>query len=165
MELWNLLLPTRKVVIDCHFGMDEARNRIENSIQPMRSFREHLYDINGKPFEGTFAHDSFKVTRVIRYRNSFLPVITGRLEWTGEACRLSLNMTLRPFVRAFMLIWLGAAFFGCVEVTYAVISAQASFSAELAIPYGILIFGFLLMRFAFRPEANKASQYFQELLQ
>jgi hypothetical protein len=47
----------------------------------------------GKPFCGEVNDDSFKIQRVIWYRNSFLPVITGTITAKGEGYPKKRTMT------------------------------------------------------------------------
>ena len=55
---------------------------------------------------GTLSESGFKIRRVIHYRNSFLPQISGTFEPSSDG-RLTVRMTfsLHPFVIGFMLFW------------------------------------------------------------
>src|SRR6476469_5057876 len=59
------------------------------------------------PFIGTVRTDSFKLRRDIRYRNSFLPLIRGRVAPLGSGARLDITMFIHPAVGVFLVFWLG----------------------------------------------------------
>jgi hypothetical protein len=61
---------------------------------------------DGKPFRGNVERDGFQVTRVIGYRNSFLPVVSGTVEPRGSGSRVRVEMRLHGFVMAFLPLFL-----------------------------------------------------------
>ena len=61
---------------------------------------------SGSGYEGVIQSDSFKINRVISYRNSFLPVIKGSVSsFMGER-EITISMELNLFVKLFMIFWL-----------------------------------------------------------
>jgi len=60
-------------------------------------------------FWGEVGGDSFRVRRKINYRNSFLPLVRGRIHPVIGGATVSVVMYLHPFVAAFMVFWLSAA--------------------------------------------------------
>ena len=59
------------------------------------------------PFIGSVQENSFRIRRDIRHRNSFLPLIWGRIVATGTSTRVSVTMFIHPLVAVFMTFWLG----------------------------------------------------------
>ena len=51
-----------------------------------------------KPFEGTVSPTGFTISRAIRYRNSFLPLINGRFAATPTGTTVMVTMKLHPLV-------------------------------------------------------------------
>jgi hypothetical protein len=100
------------------------------------------------PFIGSVSDDWFKIHRDIRYRNSFLPMIRGRVTPNGFGSRVDVTMSLHPLVGLFMIFWLGGVG----------LSAFAIRSASSVIPVGMFIFGAALTAAGFFPEAMKAKQ-------
>ena len=98
------------------------------------------------PFIGTVQEDSFRIQRDISYRNSFLPLVWGRIEPTGTSTRVSVTMFIRPLVAVFMTSWLGMA------------GNFALSSPATPIAWGMVIFGIALTVGAFFPEALKAKR-------
>jgi hypothetical protein len=102
-------------------------------------------------FVGTVEDDSFRIRRDIRYRNSFLPLIWGRITLTGTGSRIYVTMFLHPLVALFMVFWLVMA---------------GNFALNLQPPslvaVGMFIFGVVLTVAGFFPEAIKAKRLISE---
>lgn len=114
---------------------------------------------SGGQYEGTVNPREFKISRVISYRNSFLPVILGTVSSGSGGTEIRLSMRMNLFVMVFMGIWLsiaGLATLGSLSVvTIALLKFKpASLNAFLLIPLGMFLFGYLLMLFAFKAEAK-----------
>jgi len=60
-----------------------------------------------RPFEGEVREDGFTISRVINYRNSFLPVIEGKVVAKGDGSELHVELRPARAVRLFLSIWLG----------------------------------------------------------
>jgi hypothetical protein len=102
----------------------------------------------GAPFIGSVQDESFKFRRDIRYRNSLLPMLWGRVAPNGVGARVYVTMFIHPLVAFFMIFWLGIVGYGAVSVP----------SASSVIPSGMFIFGIALRVGAFIPEAIKAKR-------
>lgn len=61
---------------------------------------------SGSRYEGTIESGSFKINRVISYRNSFLPVIKGAVSSFMDHREIRISMRLNLFVKLFMSTWL-----------------------------------------------------------
>lgn len=59
-------------------------------------------------FRGQLKSGTFNISRIIDYRNSFLPDIKGTFHPQNDGTRITLSMRLNPFVAVFMAVWLGA---------------------------------------------------------
>jgi len=102
------------------------------------------------PFIGTVQDDSFRIRRDIRSRNSFLPLIWGRVVPIGTGARVSVTMFIHPLVALIVMLWLGMA---------------ANFAVTLPSPFvpsGMFILGVALMIGGFFPEAMKARRLISE---
>ena len=96
--------------------------------------------------------------RDIRYRNSFLPRIYGKVVPSPGGAQVDVLMTLHPVVALFILFWLGAVGFGA-----AVTAAHSSLQAAL-FPLGMFVFGVALTFVGFFPEALKARRLLEQNL-
>ncbi len=109
------------------------------------------------PFIGSVEEESFKFYRDIRYRNSFLPRVQGRLVATPTGTRVNVIMFLHPFVAVFVTFWLGMVGFGALTI----------FSAgevSSLIPAGMFLFGVALVCGGFFSEAFKAKRILSDAL-
>jgi hypothetical protein len=93
-------------------------------------------------------YDSFELQRAILYRNSFLPIIRGRIVPIEVGTRVNVTMYLHPVVALFMTFWLGA-------VGYALRAASSTSRLPLLLMF---LFGVALTTGGFFPEAFKAKR-------
>jgi len=101
-------------------------------------------DPSGPPFKGTVTDSRFKLRRNIFYgRNSFLPIIWGRLVPTFTGTRITVTMFLHPLVAIFMAFWL-------------IVTGGLNFGPFDPVLGLLLLFGIGLVVFGFFPEAIKA---------
>lgn len=112
-----------------------------------------------QPFRGRVTGDGFKISRQIRYRNSFLPVLIGTLRRSGSGTEVAVVMRMHLVVAAFSAFWLAGVLSALVGIT----SSHGPLGATLAIA-GMLVFGLALVGFSFGIEASKAEALLTELL-
>ncbi len=125
-----------------------------------------------KPYQGEVSPNRFKISRVIYYRNSFLPIIKGELKADLGGTRLDIKMSLHPFVIVFMAIWFGGVGLGAMATIFGALSTliQEGITSlpslfPLGIPWGMFIFGYLLVMGFFKFEAAKSKAFFQKLFE
>lgn len=75
------LLPFDKFRIDTSLTSVEVHNALAAAVEPRKRFR---FGRGRCPFEGELGIDSFTLTRIISYRNSFIPSIRGRIITTSS---------------------------------------------------------------------------------
>jgi hypothetical protein len=128
--------------------VERLRSIVRDKLTIRESFRRMWPFGNpiGAPFIGSVQDESFKIRRDIRYRNSFLPMIRGRVTPNGVGARVYVTMFIHPLVALFMIFWFGVVGYGAVSVP----------STSSMIPGGMFIFGIALTLGAFIPEAIKA---------
>ncbi len=83
-----LVLPYERLTIETALPIEEAQRRLADAIEPKRAIR-WAWSASAKPFQGTIAGDRFEMSRVIRYRNSFLPQISGQISFRATRARRS----------------------------------------------------------------------------
>jgi hypothetical protein len=106
------------------------------------------------PFVGYVKEDSFRLQRNIRYRNSFLPLIRGRIVPTETGTQVQVTMFMHPVAVIFMVFWLW--------VTWPYAPADQSTSAHPSWP--LFAFGLVLALGGFFPEAIKAKRMLTEVV-
>src|SRR5262245_29955350 len=64
------------------------------------------------PFIGIITGERFQIRRAISYRNSFLPVVVGRISPAPDGSRIDLIVRVRAAVGVTMTLWLAATLVG-----------------------------------------------------
>src|SRR5687768_10407578 len=94
-------------VLTSKLSIEEIKRRLVNNIEPKKSFSFFGFNkSSNKPYKGQIIGDTFTISRIINYRNSFLPVITGRIStFLGKT---QINVKMRPVtsVLIFISVWL-----------------------------------------------------------
>jgi len=113
------------------------------------------------PFVGRVDIESFQIHRDIRYRNSFLPIISGRIESTPTGSHVRVTMRMHLLVSLFMVIW----FSGVASAIWAsAFGSKLQSTAGLVAPIGMFAFGIFLVSLCFFPEAIKAKKIIEAAL-
>lgn len=164
------LLPYEHFTIRTSLSEAEVHRRLADSIEPYQMLR--WFWGNHRPYQGSISADEFQVTRIIGYRNSFLPRISGRIGSDLGQTTIDIKMMLHPLVIAFLAFWMlfvGLGFLAAVVSTMNSLLNPAH--ASDASPAAILATGFMLVFAAamtvgfFKLEALKSKRFFRELLE
>lgn len=162
-------LPFENYVLTSKLSIEEVTRRLADNIEPKKSFRFSGFNkSSNKPYEGQILGDTFIISRIINYRNSFLPIITGHIStFLGKT---QINVKQRPvtFVLIFISLWLGIVGLACLEIILAGLFQfrhvlQIGFSPMLLIPFGMFLFGCLLTTLAFKAESKKSKEFLERL--
>ncbi|PKN93757.1 MAG: hypothetical protein CVU44_08045 [Chloroflexi bacterium HGW-Chloroflexi-6] len=160
-------LPYERFRIRTSLSSQEAVNRLENAIEPKRFFR--FFGASEKPYEGKLEGSHFEISRIIGYRNSFLPRIKGDVESEISGCSISISMQPHVFVITFMIFWLGGVGFAFLAALGSFVSSLGQTSTAdpsfLLIPGGMFIFGYLMVLGGFKFESVKSKKFFQRLFE
>jgi hypothetical protein len=108
-----LFAPFERLTIETPLTPEEARQRLAEVVEPKRLFR--FFSRDHKPYQGDLDGYHFEVTRIIHYRNSFLPVIKGEIRSGLGGSVIDITMQPHLFAIIFMTLWFGVAgtiFFG-----------------------------------------------------
>ena len=157
------MFPTQRFTIHSSLSPELVRQKLLDIVQPPGKNRWNRRNPE-KPYEGEVGEHSFQIIRIINYRNSFLPVIKGRITPEGMGSQIDIEMTLHPFVFIFMLIWLGMV--GQMGILFLVATiAEGTFEPAALVPVAMFIFGCLLTVLGFKPEADRTQKFLQHLLE
>jgi hypothetical protein len=155
-------LPFEKYTISTSLSVEEAKRRLLDNLEPSRNLQ---YIGNAtKPYSGRIGIEEFTISRVIRYRNSFLPDIKGR--FVNEMGHTEIHIVMRPtiVVLAFMGVWMSGILIACVASLVSLLAPSGGpFSPMELIPFGMLLFGYLLCTLGFKVESAKSKQFLAEL--
>jgi len=114
------------------------------------------------PFDGSVTGRTFRLVRVIGYRNSFLPVIRGRISDSPHGgTTVRVRMTLHLVTALFMAAWLG---FVGAGVAWSSLGDLDNIDPHTSLLLGMMLFGVLLPVVGFYPEARKAERLLRTAL-
>jgi YD repeat-containing protein len=140
---------------------DVVAERVRRVVSPAPTFWEtlalswRLRKASGSPFLGSVENLSFRIRRNIQYRNSFLPMIRGKITSAPTGSRIDVFMYMHPFSLVFMLVW-----FGLLVLTESrIVDANI---ARSFFPKGMAIFGLALSLGGFFFEALKVMPLLSE---
>jgi hypothetical protein len=162
--VWSelLALPWRRYEILSHLQPGEALAAITRVTTPGRSiwrpFRAPATD-----FEGRIGADGFAINRVIRYRNSFLPMIAGRITPAATGTLIAISMRPMWFVLIFWLFWMT-----CVAAFFAIALFRRNGVQHrpdlVLLASGMFAVGYLICSVGFGVEARWAKQMLEKTL-
>lgn len=153
-------LPFENITYQSKYNTQQILEKVEDILEPKKVFRiTGMLGSDHKPYEGFVSGNSFKMSRIINYQNSFLPTVTGFVEkdYNGTA-KINVKMRLHFFVILFLCVWFGGVGIGVL----AALSSQ-EFSAFSVIPFLMLFFGYALTTGAFKYESLKTKKYLADL--
>ncbi|WP_338814353.1 hypothetical protein V9L05_03175 [Bernardetia sp. Wsw4-3y2] len=163
-------LPYENLTYKTHLSKEEILKRLNNKTEPEQWIRMSGVFSSGKhkEYEGVINENSFKISRIIGYRNSFLPRIEGKIEEGKGSTLIHIKMRLHTFVLVFLVIWLSVMFIAATflittfsrEVSHQSISSLASFT-----PFLMIIIISIVTILAFHYEGNKSKEFFQNLFE
>ena len=162
-------LPLEDYTLTSKLSLDEIRTRISDNLESKKNFKFPFFNRNtSKPYEGILSGDTFTINRIINYRNSFLPVITGNISTYLGGTQIHLKMRLAYGVAIFMLVWLGAVGIACIGIMATGFSQTKGPSTAFpfnVIPFGMFVFGCLLGVLPFKAETKKSKEFFSNLFE
>ncbi len=135
---------------------------LSSNVEPRKLFRWSRVHAQ---FQGDVSSDAFEITRIIRYRNSFLPVVRGQFLPSASGTTVAIQMELHPFVMVGMCLWFGGVGLGILTFASGLLNGQAPLFPGLLVLLGMLAFGFALVSGGFWPEAKKQKSTLIEMFE
>lgn len=168
MKLQNLF-PFEKYTLTTKLSYDEIYKRLADNIEP-KSF--HFFSFNrnsSKPYEGEILGNSFTISSIINYNNSFLPVIKGNISAMIGQTQIVIKMRPAIFSLIFGSLWLGIVTLACILLILAGLIQfkqliEHGFSPAFLVPFGMFIFGCLIFLIPFKIESKKSRKFLTALL-
>ncbi|MCH2043662.1 MAG: hypothetical protein MK212_05930 [Saprospiraceae bacterium] len=156
------IIPFRKESYRSLQDPDTLRGILEHNTEPRRLLRWGGASRNTKLFEGKIEKESFKIYRILTYRNSFRPTISGQLRVSKDGgSDLNLSFRLEFFVYIFLILWTGILIPSFVFL-FPEMWQKLGLGSIWAIGGLFLFFGVVLA--AFHYERKKASDLLTKLL-
>lgn len=139
----------------------KSKEEVLRIIKENTHTRTSIFDFkgnSGKFFEGKVFEDSFKISRIVHYRNDLLPVIKGEIEEIEGGCRVNIKMRMPIFAIIFFSIWLPGGILGSI-----LILLERDFISFFITLVGFPLFA-LIFFLMYKYEAKKSKEKLEELL-
>jgi len=157
------LLPYKRLVFESQSSKEEIIRRLSVEVASRRR-RSGVFERRAEKFEGEVSETGFKISPIIRYRNSFLPVVEGQFSPIAKGVRIDVRMRLTTPVLIFSILWLSLVVVGAGAVIFEIIST-GKFAGAMFIPFGMLLFFYLLVTIGFGVEAKEAGKLLSDIFE
>jgi hypothetical protein len=151
-------LPFHRFEITSPLSLSAALDALKAHVEPRRLFRMVFPNpANEKRFQGEVGADSFEISRIIGYRNSFLPQVSGKIHGAGSRSTVNVTMQIHPLALVLMIV---------IASTIMLVAGALAFEGEVLalIPVVLmptLFYGIVL--WAFWSEADKQERTLREI--
>lgn len=162
------ILPSKSLVYHSLLTKEDLLERLRDAIET-----ERLHDLNSrnkmesKPYFGEIQNGSFNIRRVINYKNSFLPQISGVISEDINGTQIKVEMKLMNFVKFFMIIWFSFCVFFVLIFLLVFLFDKNSNSERgfsIIVPLLMLVFASFLVSSGFESESEKSVKDLEEIL-
>lgn len=158
-------LPVENITYKTQLKEEEIIRRISDIIEPEKIIRFGVFSSSStKSYEGQLNGHTFDIKRIISYRNSFLPRINGIIERDFDGMTINIKMRLHILIIVFLCIWCGGVGIGCIAFLIKAFGSS-EFNPTTLIPFGMLLFVYLLTMGAFKFESYKSKKDLQTLFE
>jgi len=165
VNFFRSLIPFDSLTITTSLTFSEVLRRLDEVVTPPKLFRITLPfgAPPAKPYEGTISGNTFKISRIITGRNSFLPIIEGYIHSQPFGCSIKIRMSLHKIVLAFMMLWLWTT--GSIGM-FALFAwfVEPSVGPIFLPILGMFLFAWVLCLIPFKIEAKSATKFLSILL-
>ncbi|BCL39715.1 hypothetical protein [Nostoc sp. MS1] len=143
------ILPHDEFTIVTSDSLPIILERLSANIEPPKAFR---FSTKHALYQGSIGSESFQISRIIHYRNSFLPTIRGRFEVQSHQTLIHVQMSLNPFVMGFLGLWLLFWYSAVVPISLTGAMPHQMAALFLCMPMLMLV----IFCIAFWSEANRS---------
>ncbi len=147
-------IPYEKVIIQSKLEPSEIVARLKAVTS---HFLWYKWPPKDKDFVGTIFPDRFRIHRNIRNRNTYLPLLVGKIHVNNEGSEIVVTMSLHPIA---ILVLLGLFSY----LFYVNFVPSGDPGAIFVYCSGALIFHLVMYLMGFSPEVSRAKERLQEIL-
>jgi hypothetical protein len=163
------ILPFEDYIITSNLSVEQVKSRLSEKIMPKtRSIFTVFAGDTDKPYQGVIYGNSFEVSRIIAYKNSFLPIINGDIFPYKDQTNIKIKMAPN---RTVLVLWYGLTFIASLSMTVLSGIFGPMQSKGTALPFAgaeLLIFVpvFLIVPLvAFKTESKKSKKFLSALFE
>jgi hypothetical protein len=147
-------IPYEKVIIQSKLEPPEIVDRLKAVTS---RFLWYKWPPKDKDFVGTISLDGFRIHRNIRNRNTYLPLLVGKIYVHNEGSEIVVTMSLHP-IAILLLLGLFSYFF------YGLFIPDGEAGAILLFCSVAFVFHLVMYLMGFCPEVSRAKERLQEIL-
>src|SRR5262245_60494454 len=155
------LIPYKRFVIQTDLSCAQAADTLRQFVGPRR-IGSRFWFRDTSDFQGEVLPDRFKIQRVIRYRNSFLPVLHGSFTTNGNETLIDVRMVVNPFVLACVLLLCSGVVIGIAKAVFVFLHDGVP-DRRLLFLFFMLLFIYLLIFLGYGSEAEKSESMLKEI--
>lgn len=160
-------IPYEKLTLICPYRSTEVLDIIADNTEMDRSlkrqFLERIKMRSDYMFEGKITDKGFEISRIIFYRNSFLPVMIGEVRDQSFGSEIDLTLRMNWLVIVFGILWMGIVSVICISILiFTVFSGEVE--SMLMMPFGMWLFGAVLFLGGFKFESVRSRKRLMDLL-
>ncbi|BAY80011.1 hypothetical protein NIES25_64990 (plasmid) [Nostoc linckia NIES-25] len=152
------VLPYNTFTISTSDPLSVVLQRLNAKVEATKAFR---FSTKHAPYQGSISEEGFQIRRIIHYRNSFLPMIRGRFEVESHQTIIHIEMSVHPFVMAFLGFW----FFCWYGAIAPIILTGAMPKHMVPVFLGMPILMLIIFWLAFWLEANHSRTELTQIIQ
>ncbi len=139
---------------------DVLKGRLDATLDNYRWFRFGGSD--GKELEGKMEGDSFKLQRIISYRNSFRPVFIGKFEERRGETIVHLKMRMHILIIVFSVLWTLICTIALIGTCLSVYRGESPAAVAL-IPFVMLVLFWSMSSIFFHLERRRTENVFMRI--
>ncbi len=156
------LIPYKRFVIRTNLSCAQAADTLRQFVGPRR-IGTPVWSTDAPDFRGEVWPDRFKIQRVIRYRNSFLPVLHGSFTPNGNETLIDVRMIVNRYVIACVLLLCGAVVIGLTKAIFVFLHDGVP-DRRILFLFLMLLFIYLLVFLGYGSEAEKSELMLKRIL-
>ena len=146
-------LPLENLIYETKLSKEQVLKKLADSVEAEKPMEFGMQNNSySKLYVGEVGNSNFEISRVVTFRNSFLPQITGEVYSDIDGAKIKVKMLPHSFVVMFMSIWLGISFLVGLVLTYSAFTQE--FTAQFLIPFVLFFVGIAVFFGAFKVESK-----------
>jgi hypothetical protein len=159
---FKIFLPVEDYTLTTNLKVEEVNRRLSQRIRPKRKLKDFFFgDNSNKPYEGYILINDFEMSRIIWYRNSFLPLIKGLIYSADGKTYIKVKMKILSWVLVPTVIVIGVL----TVVSFVTYRIPNIFMFNRQFAFLFPLVSYLVIYFAFKIESRISTKFLEKLLE